>query len=101
MYELIVYVLIGRLLVYLAQSFPFQDVYFIGEWFEEGRFLGKLVTCDLCIGVWIYFFLAISCRYSIFGNNILGQFLTGASASFIMHIFAIGWQIKFGIVEIK
>ena len=106
MSEIVIYVLIGRLLVHLGQKFPFQSLLFIGRWWKEGEFLNSLFTCDLCLGTWIYFLLAIFFDIDLFSESmwlnikLVNWFLTGATVSFLVHVFAIGWNLKFGVVEI-
>jgi len=106
MLDLLIYLLIGRLLVFYSQKFPFQKLAFIGRLWKEGEFLNMMFSCDLCLGVWIYTLLAILFDQNFFGTimiartDIIGWFLTGAISSFLAHIFALGWKIKFGIVEL-
>jgi hypothetical protein len=106
MSSLLIYVLIGRLVIFLAQEFPFKRIPFIGNAWQEGEFLQEMFSCDLCLGVWIYTLLAILFDMNLFGiimiakMDIIGWFLTGAATSFIMHVFLLGWKIKFGIVEL-
>jgi hypothetical protein len=70
---------------------------------SKWKFLGELVSCDLCLGVWVYWFFAL-----IFGVNlfyelgyipILSELLTGAATSFVVHVFSIGWMDKFGVIQ--
>jgi hypothetical protein len=73
--------------------------------FFAPRFLSDLHECDLCSGVWIY------CILSLFGVDIiqntlgynvplLGNLVTGAITSFVVHIFSLGWKAKFEVVVI-
>jgi hypothetical protein len=50
--NVIVYALLGKLIIYLAQKFPFTSLPLVGKLWEEQRFFGKLFGCDLCLGVW-------------------------------------------------
>lgn len=98
MNNLILYILIGKLLIFLIQKFPFSKLFFIGRFFGEGRFLEQLFSCDLCLGVWVYTFLAFFFGVNYFGFYFIGvtEFLVGATTSFIMHLITIGWIDKFG-----
>ena len=98
MTELVIYLLIGKLLIYTLQKYPFPDIF--PRLFREGGFLKKLLDCDFCLGFWVYFLMAF-----VFGMNFFSEYfyiaiisegLTGISASFIMHLLSIGWKDKFG-----
>ena len=113
MLEFIVYALIGKLLIFLWQQFPLSD-YLSSKW----KPLQKLFGCDLCLGVWIYWFLALFFEeanpflymvdkylnvyiYPAAFIFVFTAFLTGAITSFIVHIFSLGWNTKFQVIEIK
>lgn len=106
MLHLIAFLLIGRLTIYVLQKFPFRKVILIGKYFKEGKFLAELFDCDLCLGVWVFaglsYLLRIDFVNEAFSVNIIvfNQFLTGAIASFVVHIFRIGWTSKFGMIEV-
>lgn len=99
MSNLLLYILIGKLIIFLAQKFPFQNIYFIGRLFKEGRFLRQLFDCDLCLGTWVYpilnFAFGVDLFYEYFEIPILNVVLTGMAVSFLMHIFSLGWNAKF------
>jgi len=88
------YALLGKLLIFLFQKSKFSK---IGK-----GFLKELFECDLCIGVWIYFGLALLFvdPTNIF-SYIVTSFLTGAVTSFLVWVFSAGWNEKFSILEIK
>ncbi len=104
MIKIIIYAGLGKLLIYLAQNFPFQKLALIGDLWKEDKFLGKLFACDLCLGVWIYFLTAIPLKVNLFEEfgyvPILFEFFTGTTMSFIMHLLTIGWRDKFSIFQI-
>lgn len=104
--QLVGYLLVGRLAVFVLQKFPFQKT-FIGQFFGEGKFLEDLFSCSLCLGVWVYAALGYLLRVDFIANvfgvyvMVLNELLTGAIASFVVHIFEIGWNTRFGIIEVK
>lgn len=104
MIKIIIYAGLGKLLIYLAQIFPFQKIVIIGKLWQSNKFLGELFACDLCLGVWIYFFLALLMKVNFFEElcsiPIIFEFFTGASMSFIMHLLTIGWRDKFSTFQI-
>jgi len=93
------YALFGRLIIYLIQRLPFIDF----SWDS----LDELFHCDLCLGVWVYWFLAWIFDIEIFSlwfsnvNTVFAYFLTGTVTSFIMYLVALGWKDQFSVLEIK
>ena len=106
MLKILAFLLVGRLTIYLLQKFPFQHT-FIGSLFADGKLLRELLDCDLCLGVWLFaglsFVFGIDFIKEIFGTYlvIFNQFMTGAIASFAVHIFRIGWNDKFGLTVLE
>ena len=104
--EFVSFLLVGRLLVFLLQKFPFQKT-LISIFFREGGFLEELLSCSLCLGTWVYAFLGyllkIDVIFSIFNVYVVGfnEVVTGAIISFIVYIFEIGWNTRFGILEVN
>jgi len=99
------YCLIGRILVYVLQKFPFQHLWFIGNWWKEGKFLRQLFDCDLCLGTWVYTVLS-----AVMGMNILYEyvyipivceFVTGMVVSFLIWIIRNGWESLFRIYNVE
>jgi hypothetical protein len=104
MIKIVIFALLGKLTIYLAQQFPFIQLPLIGRYWKEKRFLGKLFACDLCLGVWIYTLSALLLKVNLFEEfgyiPIVFEFFTGAAMSFIMHLLTIGWRDKFGVIRI-
>lgn len=99
------YALVGRLFIWLWQIFPLSEK--IGN---KNPTLAKLFGCDLCLGVWIYFILAMIMRENLFyfipnpfGATwiMIEYFMTGAVTAFLVHLIGIGWNEKFRIFEVK
>lgn len=95
MLEWLVFAVTGRVLIYIWQLFPFPPFMKMPDWLE------KLHSCDLCSGVWIYSVLALAIRVDIFAEpfgvaaNIVGELVTAAITSFLVHVFMIGVREKF------
>lgn len=88
--EAVVYLALGRLLIYLAQKSPY---------FKKG-FLGDLFACDLCLGVWVYSLLSLVFYHVWFIESmpytpLLSEVLTGSSASMLMWLMTTGFREKF------
>jgi len=95
--DFLVYAFIGKIIVFLFQKFPKDNLPFIGKLFREGRFLDELFACDLCLGFWIYFGLAFILDENLASVDVpvLAEFITGAVTTFVVHIFSVGWNTKF------
>lgn len=88
----IIFLLLGRVLIYLWQQFPLPEI---------NRTIDKLHNCDLCSGVWIYGVLSFCMQLSLL--EVLGfqyvpvvsEIVTGGMTSFVVWIFVAGWKEKF------
>jgi hypothetical protein len=102
---IVIYLLVGKLVVFAIQKFPLDKLFFIGKFFQEGKFLEQLWKCDFCLGFWVYTFLAFAFPVNYLNEYvnvpILNQALTGLISSFVMHLISIGWKDKFGTFELK
>lgn len=91
----IIYVLLGKSLIYLGQKFP------LPKFLEKHETIRQWHECDLCMGVWVYGLLSFFLKLDIL--SVLGfayvpfvsELVTGGATSFVMHIFSIGWRDKF------
>jgi len=103
--QFLVFLGVGKLLIYLIQIFPFLKIPIISWFFEtEEGFLVSLVKCDLCLGCWVYSILDVFWfhqdllnGWGIIHINIISEIVTGLIASFVVHIVSIGWKDKFGV----
>lgn len=103
MTELLVYLLIGKLIIFSLQKFPFSKIF--PGLFREGRFLEQLFSCDFCLGFWVYtglaFLFEMNFLYEYFDTVFIREVLTGVTASFVMHLLSIGWNDKFGTILVE
>jgi len=103
MTELLVFLGVGRLLVFSLRKSPLS-LFFPGL-FREGRFLEKLFSCDFCLGFWIYLFLSfifgMNFLYEYFYIVILSEVLTAIIASFIMQLVVVGWKDLYSVVYLE
>ncbi len=99
MSKLFFYIAIGKLSIYFIQIFP--PIQILYKW----KYLEKLLSCDLCLGTWVFAFYAWTFKINFmqewFYVPILCEIVTGAIASFIVHLVSIGWKDKFGVFEVK
>jgi hypothetical protein len=103
--KLLAFALVGKLIIYLLQVFPFQKLPLIGSLWKEDRFLGHLFDCDLCLGFWIYtginFWFQINFLQEIFYVTIVSEAISGAIVSWIMHLISIGFREKYFTIVIE
>lgn len=91
----LVYLMAGKLLIYLGQEFPLPD------FLERNENISKWHKCDLCFGCWIYVPLSYFLQtdlLSLFGltyTPFVSELITGGAISFLVHVFSIGWKDKF------
>ena len=105
MIDFFVYASVGKLTIYTVQILPLDHLPLIGRLFQEGRYLYKLWTCDLCLGVWVYAFLAYAFDINLlqgwFYIPIINEIIMGMSTSFLVHLVSLGWKAKFEIVYVE
>jgi hypothetical protein len=74
---------------------------------EEIKTIKYLHECDLCLGFWIFTFLAfifdVDLLYAVGEIHLpmVGEAIVGGITSFLLHIFSIGWREKFHTVIIE
>ena len=95
--ELVIFLGVGKLIIYILQKFLSDNI--------DNKFVNNLVSCDLCLGVWMYTFLATIWGIRILSDvlpytPILSQVITGCVSSFLTHLLSIGWKAKFEVVVI-
>lgn len=93
----LVFVLVGKVFIFLGDKFA-QSNHLKG-------FIGRLLTCGLCSGFWIYsslsFLLGIYIFEDLFSQRLLEAFITGAVSSLLVHIFSAGWNSLFSTIVIE
>ena len=84
----VLFLLIGKLIMFLARKSPY---------FQWGDFLKALLDCELCLGVWVYFLLALVFHLNLFSDYVplLSESITGSVMSFVMWLLTEGWNAKF------
>lgn len=86
--QFLVYVILGKLLIYLGQKF-----------LGNVKSINKLVSCDLCLGVWVYSILAGLFQIRLledvyFYIPIVSEVITGCVVSYLVHLVTIGFREK-------
>jgi hypothetical protein len=103
--QLILLILIGKVCIYTIQKFPLTEKLIQKIKIETlNQFFVKLVACDFCLGVWVYFFLSLVLRLvlfkSLFYFPVISELATGAMISLAVHLFSIGFQEMFGTLVV-
>jgi hypothetical protein len=104
--EYVLFAIVGRLIIFFAQKFPFSKVSVIGKYFGEGRFLNDLVSCRLCLGFWIYFILASIMRINVLEGYFayipsFNEIVTAITTSFLVHLVNAGWDAEYRNVMVN
>jgi len=103
-FRLVGFFALGKTCIYILQVFPLT--FTLADWIDKKihySFFGKLVRCNLCLGVWVYSFWVAS--FQMYPVNdyvpIATEFAFGAAASFIMYLLELGWKTQFGIIKVE
>ena len=91
------YLVVGKILIFFSMKFVKDNKMF------EGGFIGRLLRCDLCLGVWIYSPLAYLLGTSmtdLLPVGVVSSIITGMATSFVVHVFSAGWNTRFSTVVI-
>jgi hypothetical protein len=96
----LVYLALGKLLIFFGMEFPLPTFLVESRIFKTFH-LERLFSCDLCFGFWTYSFVSFATGWTLLPElgfihyPFVTWIITGALASFLMHIFSIGWRVKF------
>lgn len=94
--DFIIFLAIGRLLTWMLQTAGLLRP--IWNWHP---LLTELSECDLCLGFWVYLVLGAVLGLSLGLSPVINEIVLAAVASFIAHIFRLGWNAKFGVTVIE
>ena len=97
--EFAIYASVGRILIYIIRKFPLT-FWVVRKW----DYLNDLVNCDLCLGVWVYWGLALIVGANVINTHyvpIISELITGAVTSFLVWVFVDGMIDKFGTIYLE
>jgi hypothetical protein len=88
-----VYLAVGAVLIFVWRKSPYS------RWLsKKSTFLKELQDCNLCIGFWFYFILAIVMQINIFTEFyliVVNQFLSAVVTAFFFYVLHAGWDTLF------
>jgi len=92
-----IYLGVGKILLFFGNKFA--------EMNELDGFIGKLLTCGLCGGFWVYtllsFLLGEVYFRELFYVPILSQVASGAISSLLVQLISVGWKAQFETIIIE
>jgi len=93
----LLYLTAGRLLVWLLQINGLTKPI----WDSHPK-LQELGECDLCLGFWVYLFLALFVKGATLGlwSWPIDRLVLAAVSAMGAHLLRIGWDSKFGITVV-
>lgn len=86
----LLFLVLGRILIYIGNKFVQQNDIKI-------KFINRLFSCSLCLGVWVYTFMSITMQYYVFDDlapyiPILSELMAGCFSSLVVYYFENGWK---------
>lgn len=93
MLEIVAYLLIGRLLIWLLQTTGL-----LRPVWQLHPLLTELSECDLCLGFWVYLGLGWFVTLPDIWPWPVELVILAAVSTFTMHLIRLGWQAKFGVI---
>lgn len=96
--EFLLFLGVGRVLTWLVQVNGLLQ-----RLRKQRPLLDEFVSCDLCIGFWIYLALALLSKARPFGLwHWMAEVVALAALSTLgAHLLRLGWQVKFGVTIIN
>ena len=94
----ILFLVIGRILIFFGNKFVEQNEIKI-------KFLNRLFSCPLCLGVWVYTIMSFLTGYYVFGDwisyvPVLSELAAGCFSSLLVHLVVTGYKTLYEVVVI-
>lgn len=94
----ILFLVVGRLLIFTGQKFASQNEIKI-------KFLNKLLSCSFCTGVWVYTIMSALLRYYVFEDlapyiPLLSELIAGCFSSALVFYLESGWKANHEVIVI-
>jgi hypothetical protein len=104
--QLVLLILTGKVCIYTIQKFVVTNELVKQikiQWLYQ--FVYKLVACNFCLGIWVYFVITCVFRVALFKSEfycpVISELATGAMVSLVVHLFSIGFQDFFGTLVVN
>ena len=92
---LVAHLAIGRLFIWTLQvASP------VRHFVNKSEFVTELFDCDFCLGFWVFWTLSFWTKVNLIYelpsvHPVFAYFVTALICSFVVHVFRIGWKVKF------
>lgn len=112
MTKLVVYLALGKLVIFIIQTAGILEPVWgilralevrcrgaFAFWPSEHELVKEFRECGLCIGCWVFTLLAFCGKMDLIGlfdHDVISYILTGFASSFIVHLLSGGWKYHFG-----
>ena len=100
-----VFCVVGRIIIFVIQKASHSYLSLMKPDTKARGFLTELFGCDLCLGIWVYVFLAwflnVNVLYEYGYIPIVSWILTGIITSFLVWLIMTGVMTRFQIVWVK
>lgn len=96
--EYLLFLVIGRLLIFIGNKFVSQNEI-------KNKFINKLFSCNLCLGVWVYSLMSWLTGYYVFYDwtsyiPVFAELAAGCFSSYLVYLVEIGWRSLHEVIEI-
>jgi hypothetical protein len=103
--QLVLLILTGKVCIYTIQKFVTTNELIKQIKNEKlNQFFSKLVSCNFCLGIWVYSFITFAFRVALFKSvfycPVVSELATGAILSLVAYLVSIGWNEVFGTLVI-
>jgi len=86
-------IVVGKLFIFLVQQFPPTKAI-------KNKFFHELFNCDQCLGFYVFFVLCAFFRFTVFPDieyiPMVHEIISAGILTFTVHVFSLGWKLKFG-----
>ena len=94
----LLFLVIGRLIIFFGAKFVQQNEIKI-------KFLNRLFSCPLCLGVWVYSIMSFLTGYYVFDDwtgyvPVFSELAVGCFSSFLVHLVVTGYKTLYEVVVI-
>lgn len=94
----ILFLIVGRVLIFIGNKFVKQNEINI-------KFLNRLLSCPLCLGVWVYTIMSALLRYYVFEDfapytPVLSELIAGCFSSALVYYLENGYKSLYEVIVV-